>query len=270
MPPQNGHCLPVKTACTVQCPVCPFRPTALRNWLGSYTAATVTSTLWHGEPFFCHSKIGYESDGWQSRAARAGKLCLGGLRFSDLMMAPPSDDPEIAAARATIDASQIACMTPQQFGAWHDGHSSPVPLTPTTDPMKTKTSKTKKAAKPAPKPIARKRTDSEIQDEVALLRDLRPRIRSHSMFGDDNRILLQAEIDALAGGWEESDLDSEFDSSGLEEEQQATDGSDDPIDHSREIEELVNQRNAAQEAINWRDGQKAEAPSDSYASLVEC
>ncbi len=252
----------MKTACTTQCSVCPFRQGSLRNWLGSYTAATITETVWKGLPFFCHSMIGYESKGWEKRAAKSGKLCRGSLVFAGKMGAPLSDDPEIAAARAAVDAdpSGVDCMEPRAFGQWHDGVSAPFVAKVAGKPVK---------VKPTPKPVARKRTPAEVKAEIAALQDLLPRIRSYSAFGDDNRALLQAEIDALEQGWEEDDVyDGPLDERDLEREQEESEDSDDPIDHSREIEERRNQQNSAISAIQWRDGDAPEAPSDGWTPLV--
>jgi hypothetical protein len=47
--------------------------------------------------------------------------------------------------------------------------------------------------------MANLKTTDEIQSEVAKLRDLLPRVRRRSAFGDDNREAIQAQIDVLTG-----------------------------------------------------------------------
>lgn len=121
----------MKTACKTQCRECPFRRNAVPGYLGDYTAATVFYTIWRNNPFFCHSKINYEEDGWLEKAMHNGKLCLGGLAFANKIRAPKNaesykdegSDAEVIKARATIETrNDIDCMGAKEF-LTHHGHS---------------------------------------------------------------------------------------------------------------------------------------------------
>lgn len=106
-----------------QCKECPFRPTSLPGWLGSYTPSDVFSATWNGEAFFCHSSINYERKNWQERAMQNGKLCTGNLLFADKIRAPERliKYPEIRSARLKVMQyeSEIECMDGRQFAAHH-------------------------------------------------------------------------------------------------------------------------------------------------------
>ncbi len=113
----------MKTACEVQCGQCPFRRTCLPSYLGSYTYGSLLNSLWKGFPFFCHTKINYESPTWEARAQRNGKICLGSLVFSKKMMAPIREvtDEELKAARlANENRTDVDCMEPREFMDWHN------------------------------------------------------------------------------------------------------------------------------------------------------
>lgn len=246
----------MKTACPTQCPVCPFRKTSLNSWLGSYTVSSVLDTIWKGLPFFCHTRASYNRDDWAEKLEANGKLCLGGLAFSDKIMAPPSDDPEVRAARESIDKSQIECMEPKEFQAHHS--QPPSFSKKTTKNPKANPKGKRQNPKPKPEPVARKRTDDEVEEEVAKLRVMAPKIVQFSKFGDDNRAKIDAQIDALAGFWDEDDLDREYD---LTDE-------DFVEEHGGEnnVEEM---RNAALTALLWRDGQSSDTPSEDWEPLLQ-
>lgn len=92
-------------ACATQCQQCPFRPTAAPGWLGNYRPGDVFRSLWHGEPFFCHTRTNYERSDWRSRAMRSGQLCLGGLAAAERWGLPVAHEdayPEVVRARLAV------------------------------------------------------------------------------------------------------------------------------------------------------------------------
>jgi len=89
-----------KKACPNQCRQCPFRSTSAPGWLGGYMAEDIPSLLWHGQPFFCHTRTNYRSKNWREKAERNGVLCMGALVASERFMAPESTDAEVSAARS--------------------------------------------------------------------------------------------------------------------------------------------------------------------------
>jgi hypothetical protein len=123
----------MKTACRTQCGECPFRSTSLGGYLGSYDGpGGVHSSLWHGDPFFCHPKIDYGQRDWLSRAMESGHLCTGALIFVGRQeFFPKSADPEIARALAWAMAQYAAkperfdVLEPRAFVAHHsEGESA--------------------------------------------------------------------------------------------------------------------------------------------------
>lgn len=106
-----------------QCKVCPFRATSAPGWLGDYTAQSVFSSIWKGEPFFCHDSIDYTDPKWADKAvnsSRNGKLCVGGLAFANKILAPTRDVlPVILIGRERVKLIDVECMSPQEFGEHH-------------------------------------------------------------------------------------------------------------------------------------------------------
>lgn len=116
----------MKKPCAVQCPECPFRHPSLPTYLGDYTPESVINSLWRNIPFFCHTKINYSDPNWLKKAEKNGRLCLGGLKFANNLMAPkrvdayPESDPEVIAARAEVEANQsVDVMDVKEFMRWH-------------------------------------------------------------------------------------------------------------------------------------------------------
>lgn len=81
----------------------------------------------------------------------------------------------------------------------------------------------------------------EIETEIATLREMKPRIRRASFFGDDHHAAVDAQIDVLQNNrnedwvWDQASAD--------------------------------NVRDAACEAVRWRDGD-GDKPSDGWKELV--
>ncbi len=95
------------------------------GYLGNYDSASVFTSIWHGQAFYCHTLIDYEDENWAEEAEENGKLCLGGLVYASHMMAPlrEVDDPSVRAAREKFQyktaQAGIECMTPKEFLNWH-------------------------------------------------------------------------------------------------------------------------------------------------------
>lgn len=126
----------MKTACQTQCPQCPFRSTSLPGWLGSYDGpGGIHTSLWHKNPFFCHTRTNYERPDWRERAMVSGKLCTGALIFVGRdEWFPKPEDPEIqsaiqwAMAQYTAHPEQFDVMQGRAFmdhhqQAWLDGQA---------------------------------------------------------------------------------------------------------------------------------------------------
>ena len=62
------------------------------------------------------------------------------------------------------------------------------------------------------------KTTEEIKAEVEKLKELLPNIRPMSMFGDDNKAQLAAQIKVLENHWDNDDIYNEYDHAGIDEE----------------------------------------------------
>lgn len=96
-----------RQACAVQCAQCPFRPTSLRGWLGSYTFPGIFQAAWFNQPFYCHSKIDYEDPRWERKAKQSGRICLGYLAFANAICAPKRVDDRADLADTVADQELI-------------------------------------------------------------------------------------------------------------------------------------------------------------------
>jgi hypothetical protein len=56
-----------------------------------------------------------------------------------------------------------------------------------------------------------KPTEAQIQKEITKLTAMKPTIRPYSMFGDDNRASIQAQIDVLSKNLDEDDISERWD-----------------------------------------------------------
>lgn len=77
------------------------------------------------------------------------------------------------------------------------------------------------------------KTQEEIDEQIAALKEIRPKVKPYSFFGDDNLAKLDAQIKVL-----EEDMDS-----------------DEVWDEWPEEEKDVEIRMAADEAVVWRDSE---------------
>ena len=91
------------------------------------------------------------------------------------------------------------------------------------------------------------KTQEEINIEVKKLEEMKPNVRHFTIFGDDNHEAIDAQLDALKNDIEE---DTTYDWQDDEEFSE----------HACE---------AARQAVQWRDGEESEPPSESWAPLVK-
>jgi len=97
------------------------------GYLGGYNVSMVFNAIWRNVPFFCHPKINYRDPKWEEKANKNGRLCLGGLKFANMLLAPmrvdayPDSDQQVIDARAsTVGRLDIDCMEPREFKRWHE------------------------------------------------------------------------------------------------------------------------------------------------------
>lgn len=261
----------MKTACTVQCDQCPFRANALPGWLGDYTPGSIMHATWHGEPFFCHTKINYSMPGWERRVKKQGKLCLGSMVFAKKMMAPckedayPETDPEvIAARRANQDRIDVDCMEPKVFMDHHDPEKSAARIAARIAARvdaapKSKTPKRRKITRTGPP------SDAEINAEIELLRDLRGRIPSRSLFGDDNLSHIDAQIRVLDERMDDGDAYDHY--------QPYTSDDDRDEDECAELNEIEGRTDElvseALDAVRWLEGDSLESLAGNWEGIVK-
>jgi len=91
------------------------------------------------------------------------------------------------------------------------------------------------------------KTQDEINEEIKKLREMKPKVRRYTRFGDDNHEAIDAEIQVLEENVTEDDTyrweeDGDFSQHACE---------------------------SARSAILWRDGDEDESPSESWELLVK-
>ena len=89
-------------------------------------------------------------------------------------------------------------------------------------------------------------TQAEVEAEIKKLKEMKPKVRETSYFGDNHHDAIDAQIEAL-----EDDLDT-----------------DDCYDREENGDWAENVRSAAVDAIDWRDGDKDEQPSLEWKDLI--
>lgn len=99
----------------------------------------------------------------------------------------------------------------------------------------------------------KKPTDEQIKQEIEKLKELKTKVRSRTAFGESNTDAIQAQIDVLEKGWTNETI---------------------IWDHFPEIEEDAHARDAAMEALAWKNGKdnavgEYESPSQSWRGLVK-
>lgn len=125
--------------------------------------------------------------------------------------------------------------------------------------MKSKTSKTIKKAPKVTKP-----TVQEIAEEIVKLFRLKPKIPATSMFGDDNRATIDAEITTLQHDLDESECYNKFCPTDVTDEIDESIAHDIDRDEGRSDDIL----SAALNALRWKN-EGGEPPSEGWANLVK-
>jgi hypothetical protein len=101
------------------------------------------------------------------------------------------------------------------------------------------------------KPVSTAKPDRvRIEREAAILAELLPKVRRHSLFGDDNHAAIEAQIAVLREDLDDDDIIRRF---------------DEGDDEDRASCYVVD---AAIEARCWRDGEAPDAPSEDWATLA--
>ncbi len=85
-------------------------------------------------------------------------------------------------------------------------------------------------------------TPEQVQQEIAALREIKPKVRRRTFFGDDNHAAIDVQIDVLEDGLDEDTIYAEW----------------------GEADHLLT---SALEALAWRNGD-CEAPSGEWSELV--
>lgn len=101
-----------------------------------------------------------------------------------------------------------------------------------------------------------KPNQQQIETEIATLKAIKPKVRKHTAFGDNNHDAIDAQIEVLEGRMTEAKVFDRFESS----------GSDDcDYDENRGERAL----DMALEAFRWMDGENEEAPSVGWKELTQ-
>jgi len=92
-------------------------------------------------------------------------------------------------------------------------------------------------------------TITQITAEIATLREMQPRVRHYSGFGDDHHAAIDAQVDALTEALSEADVYGKY-------------GDEANVDFADNV------FRAALDAVDWRAGDSDEVPSEGWAELV--
>ena len=87
-------------------------------------------------------------------------------------------------------------------------------------------------------------TSEAVKAEIEALKQIKPKVRPESFFGDNHHDAIDAQVKVLTEDMSEEDAESEFEY------------------------EPDNVRNAAMEAYDWLEGSLPEAPSAGWQELV--
>lgn len=99
------------------------------------------------------------------------------------------------------------------------------------------------------------KSQDEVTQEIEKLRVMLPKVRPFTMFGDNNRYAIEAQIEAL-----ETEMDDDDIFAKLEEED---------LDGELVGEWPQHTVDAALSAAQWRDGDEEMCPSESWKDLVQ-
>jgi hypothetical protein len=93
-----------------------------------------------------------------------------------------------------------------------------------------------------------KPTDEQVQEEIKLLREMKPKVRPKTMFNEDNWAAIEAQIKVLEDGMDEDAIWDEW----------------------HNDDEQMHERESALVAMSWRDGaENSVRPSEDWQSLVQ-
>jgi len=92
-----------------------------------------------------------------------------------------------------------------------------------------------------------KPTANQISSEMKALREMKPRVRKETAFGEDNHAAIEAQIQVLGGALDLDDMDEKLDDD--EWTQYAFD--------------------SAREALEWMEGDEEISPSENWAPLAK-
>lgn len=101
-----------------------------------------------------------------------------------------------------------------------------------------------------------RRTEEEITAEIKLLREMKPNVRRTSVFGDNHHDAIDAQVTVL---------EDELDNDAIYDRFEPGDSEDINFDEGR----AENVLNSAIEAMEWRDGDAKETPSEGWKSLLK-
>ncbi len=87
-----------------------------------------------------------------------------------------------------------------------------------------------------------RQTDEAIKKEIAALKEMKPKVRRYSLFGDDNRASIEVQIEVLEQEIAEMDVWAKY------------------ADNDTKLESAI-------DAASWLEG-GSEKPSDGWALLV--
>jgi hypothetical protein len=191
------------------CSDCPFRRDSIPGWLGQLNVDQWVQ-LAHGEGSAdCHTQIQGNGDGWS----------CAGLAIYRSNVAKSVHDP--SALRLPADRVNVF-----SFGEFKKHHESKLESKP----------EVKAKRKPGP------RTDEEIDAEVATLREMKPRVRRFSGFGDDHHAAIELQILVLEERMDTDEINDQY--------------------------EDADENNHAYECVQWMEGDVEEAPSAGWKELV--
>lgn len=94
-------------------------------------------------------------------------------------------------------------------------------------------------------------TEKEIQKEIKVLTEMKPKVRRWTYFGDDNWAAIEAQIDVLTRNLSEDDVCDEYDEENEEEGK---------TEYSKE---------SALHACQWLTGEEKDPPSKGWKVLIE-
>lgn len=99
-------------------------------------------------------------------------------------------------------------------------------------------------------------TPREITAEISRLEEIRPVVRPYSMFGDDHKEAIDAQIEVLKDDISEDDI-----------YERSHNGDED--DETNEDKWPENVKDSALEARRWLDGDEKEPPSKGWEPLIK-